>query len=400
MRFTTPLAALLLLIAPVAHGAVELHAHLFMKEGLSWFFSGDFNGPLQATSWKDRFSSQANPETLEKSGLKIVVASLYAHPLLTLSLRDSIRRQLDQAEAFVAAHPNWIIARSGIDAEVALAQGKRVIVLALEGAAGVIEDEADMAEFIDRRGIRIVTFLHLTDDFLGGVAFLRGAGSLASPVAWARNLFSGHRGEGDVKANDRGLSESGRKLLDAFVARGVWIDLAHSSDLSQKDLVPVLEKAGQPLLYTHTVLRSQHPAERAISDQQLADIKRLGGIVGLMPSEDMLKGTSVPADLCPAMQCPSGCEGGAHALAAQYRELAGKIGGAEGIALGTDYNGGIPHLRPSCGTGTVLDQEGMWNISQAGDVWKSLAKLGAPVPSEEARVRKFLSAWKAVRPKK
>src|SRR4051812_6206202 len=71
---------------------VELHAHLFMKEGMGWLFKGDFNGPLQAENWKSRFSSQANPETLEQSGLDIVVATLYAHPLFTWSLRDSIRR--------------------------------------------------------------------------------------------------------------------------------------------------------------------------------------------------------------------------------------------------------------------------------------------------------------------
>src|SRR4051812_47085106 len=59
----------------------ELHAHLFMKEGMTWAFRGDFNGPLEATSWKDRFSSQANPEALEKSGLSVVVATIYAHPL-------------------------------------------------------------------------------------------------------------------------------------------------------------------------------------------------------------------------------------------------------------------------------------------------------------------------------
>ena len=304
-----------------------------------------------------------------------------------------------QVEEFVRTHPNWIIARSSGEAEKALAQGKRVLVLSLESAAYVVEKEEDLVEFIDQRGIRIVNLLHLTDDEFGGVAFLGGAKNLSSPFAALGNLFSGNRGEGGVRANGRGLTDVGRAMAHSLIDRGVWLDLAHASDAAQTELLPMLEKAGHVPLYTHTVLRTHHPAERAVSDTQLGHVKRLGGIVGLMPSEDMLKGTSVASEFCPAEQCPSGCQGGAHALATQYRDLASRIG-AESIALGSDYNGGIPHLRPSCGTGTALDQQGMWNIGQASEVWAAMIKLGAPVPPQGKRVAQFLEAWKKITPQK
>ena len=88
---------------------IELHSHLFMKQGMGWLFQGDFNEPLQAKNWKDRFSSQANPSSLDRSNLDLVVATLYAHPLFKLSLRDSIREQIKLARQFIKDHPKWIL---------------------------------------------------------------------------------------------------------------------------------------------------------------------------------------------------------------------------------------------------------------------------------------------------
>ncbi len=147
---------------------MELHAHLFMKEGMTWVFSGDFDGPLRATSWTQRLRSQANPESMNRSEAGIVVAMLYANPFFVISLYKSIRRQVRLAEVFVDQHPEWVLVRDAAQARSALSQGKRVLVLGLEGASGIIENEEDLREFVDTDGIRIVTLLHLTDDRFGG----------------------------------------------------------------------------------------------------------------------------------------------------------------------------------------------------------------------------------------
>jgi microsomal dipeptidase-like Zn-dependent dipeptidase len=367
------------------NGTVELHAHLFMKEGMGWGFNGGFFGPLQATSWRDRLSSQVNPEALSKSGLSIVVASLYAHPLFTWSLRDSIRSQIRLARKFVLNSENWIIATEPEQAKEALAQGKHVIVLALEGASGILETEDDFREFIDEGGIRIVGPLHLTDDEYGGVAFLKGWRVLSDPLAWLMQLFGDHESEG-AKLNPTGLSPEGRALIKKLLDRHVWIDLAHASDQSMGEMISMIREAGQPLLYTHTILRRFHHAERGISQNQLAEIHKSGGILGLMPSADMLEG----APRSPT--CPSALYG----LAQEYKEVAGVLGN-DAVMLGSDYNGGVEHLEPGCKTGTSLDEQGLWNMSQVPDLWKSLKVLGAPVPDPLAKmVDRFVDTWKKV----
>jgi hypothetical protein len=67
--------------------------------------------------------------------------------------------------------------------------------------------------------------------------------------------------------------------------------------------------------------------------------------------------------------------------------------------LGSDYNGGMRHLRPSCGTGTSLDQPaGLWNVGQSAAFFDALSRLGAPRAPLRATLDRFLSAWERVRP--
>jgi microsomal dipeptidase-like Zn-dependent dipeptidase len=371
-RLTSFIPLILFSLHPCqSFGNIDLHAHLFMDEGMGWTFNGKFDGPLEASSWKDKFSSQANPQTLSESQLQVVVATLYAHPLFTRSLRNSIRKQIDQANQFVKNNPQWILATDPKMAFSGLQNGKKILILALEGASGILETEEDLNEFIDQKGIRIVTLLHLTDDLLGGVAFLKGMRILASPLAFIKSLFVPEHDSQGVKLNPNGLTPRGLKLAEELIRRKVWIDLSHSSDHSQSDLLPLLKEKKQPLLYTHTPLRRYLEAERGISDAQLQEVAKQGGFVGLIPSEEMLEGTP---PLTP-------CLGGVNLLATQFRDAA-QIIGQSSLAIGSDINGGITHLSPSCKTGTSLDTEGFWNLGQSGELWKALKNLGAYHPKQ------------------
>jgi membrane dipeptidase len=372
---------------------IDLHAHLFMKPGMAALFDGGFFGPLRATSWRSRFASQANPETLEASGLGIVVVALYANPLFTWSPREAVREEIRQAERFVAEHPEeWVIARSPSEARQALGEGKRVLVLSLERASLILESEEDLKEFIDERGIRIVTMLHLTDDANGGAAFLKGYHQLGNPWRWLSELITPARDEEGNKVNARGLTAKGRELARRLLERGVWLDLSHASDASQSELIPMIEVAGQPLLYTHGALRRFTHTERGISDRQLAEVRRTDGIVGICPSEDELNPTAVPAALCPAA-CAGSCTWGLPAFVANWSAAAAVVG-PENTMLGSDFNGAIPHLHPSCGTGTSLDREGLWNIGQLPALWTAARKLGAPLPARLSdQIESFLQKW-------
>lgn len=378
--------------------SVDLHNHLFMKIALGWLFEGAFDGPLRASSWDDRLSSKINPASLQASGIGIQVVALTAHAVPGLDMRTSVRLQIAEARRFTEQHPDWVIARSSEQARSQLAAGRRVLVLALEGASGVLESEEDLAEFVDELGVRIVTPLHLVDDRFGGVATLDGFQRLANPLGVAHGLLSPECGHGALPHNPKGLKPPGRALLTALLRRGVWIDLAHASDAALVEMLPMVKAAGQPLLFTHGTLRRHRPAERSLSDHLLSEIAASRGVVGLLPSEDYLGGAHASPDLCPRGCSPERCQQGVHRLAAAYRDIA-RVVGPEAVMLGADFNGGMRHLRPSCGTGTSLDEEaGLWHVGQTGEVWSALASVGAPVPQLGRTLAHFLGAWSQVRP--
>lgn len=373
---------------------VDLHTHVFMEHGMGMLFQGGFDTPLRSSHWSDRFSSQINAATLETSNLGIVVVALYAHPAFALARRDSIRAQIRAAEDFVAKHPNWIIAKSPEEASAAIHSGKRCLILSIEGAAGIIDTEADMKEFIDEKGVRIVTFAHLTDDHLTGAAFMKGYKMLGSPTGMLRSMLFGMPKKDGVYVNPAGLTSAGRYIASKLIKRKVWIDLAHSPEETAKALVPLLKKAGQPLLYTHTALRDHHRAEREISREQLASVKESGGIVGLIPSDEVMGETPVSAGHCPSV-CRETCQGSAWALAEQYEKVA-KVIGAENVYLGTDFNGAMQHLKPtSCATGTSIDRgPGLYTIGQTPEVWFLLGKAGAPIAASAFHgADHFIAKW-------
>jgi microsomal dipeptidase-like Zn-dependent dipeptidase len=380
-----------------------------MNEGLTWLFLGDFFEPLKASDWTNQFSTQTNPEELDRSNNAIVVATFYANPATTWDMRESVRRQFQQAQRLISEKPNWVIARNAIEAGRAINQGKKVLILALEGAAGILETEEDLKEFIDEKGIAIVTPLHFSDDRYGGPAFLEGLKAWVNPLARARILWRTLRGEAPhqhdpscegVVVNDRGLTEEGKQFIEKLIARRVWVDLSHASDLATRDLLPLLKKAQQPLLYTHTALRRYQKNERTLPDWMIPEIRKSGGYIGLMPSLHMLHGTAPRKEDCRFACEPSAdtCEKGLPSLARQYRELVQEIG-VSSIGFGSDWQGGVNHLPPTCGTESSLDQnEGFWKISQTPEAWDALQRLTLKNPApRNFQVQRFLSAWEQVR---
>ncbi len=367
---------------------VDLHSHLFMNEGLTWIFRGDFfDEHLSATSWRNLFSSQANPKTLNDSDIKIMVASLYAaHPLLTpWGLREAVRRQIAQAERFVRENPEWILAKTPQATEQALKEGKRALILSLEGASGILETDQDLEEFFNR-GIRIVTLLHLKDDPLGGCALVGGCiGALINFGPWLRSQKLWSDGK-LMKANPQGLTKDGIAFAKKLIQKKIWIDLSHASEESLKTLAPLLKEARHPFLYTHNALRKYAGAEREISLAQLRDVKETKGIVGVLPTPWFLKGTPLP---------PHTPQGGIEAFVKHYNEIS-DILGPESTMIGSDFNGAIPHLKPSKDTGTSLDDKGLWHVGQSKELLIAMQKKGAKLPPPGRHIATFLKAWKKV----
>jgi microsomal dipeptidase-like Zn-dependent dipeptidase len=376
---------------------VDLHAHLFFHEGIGTDLFGPFDGPIAASNWRSRIYGRVNSTNLEESNAALVVVALYSHPLFLKSYRDSIRAQIEVAQQFVQNHPDWIIARSAQQAIEARKEGKRILILSIEGASGILENEDDLDEFVGKWGVRIVTPLHFTDDRFGGAAFMRGVQIMANPLKALASLFSPKRDEFGQRVNPHGLSERGKKLVQSLIKRGVWIDLSHSSDLSQKDILELTLPAGQPPLYTHTILRSAFQAERAISPSELQVVKVHDGIIGILPSDDMLLGTHVDPRYCPPA-CQGKCTGGIAAFLTQYAQAV-QATSPTSVMVGSDIDAPLSFLQPGCPAEATRNPRGYWEYSQLNDVWRAIPENGIiPASVQSKLVDVFLDHWAKVTP--
>ncbi len=396
MRLSLPLATVFSILflgltvsgLPNTTGSLDLHTHLFFHEGVGVSLLGSFEGPIQAKSWKDKWPSKVNQETLEASQAQVVVVALYTHPLFVGPQRDAIRRQIYQAHRFVRDNPQWVIATNPQMALKAYKEGYKVMIFSLEGASFVLESEDDIKEFIDGFGISIVTIMHFTDDHFGGAALLPDTKGFLSPIGYLKSFLK-PLPEDQVRLSDRGLTEKGRWLVSRLIEKKVWIDLAHSSDATQSDLINILEAKHIPLLHTHTLLRQNYPAERGISSVNLERLRKSGGFIGLIPSEDMLSYVKVDPKYC---KCQEKCEGGVPALATQY-ELATRILGVKSVAISTDMNAPMQFMRPLC-ENKDPHAKGFWNYAQLPEIWNAMQSLGAPVPENiHVITENFLKTW-------
>jgi microsomal dipeptidase-like Zn-dependent dipeptidase len=305
---------------------------------------------------------------------------------------------MEEARNFVSAHPDWVIAKSSKEARAALNEGKRVMILSLEGMSGILENEEDIQEFVDKDGIRIVTPLHFIDDWAGGAALMPGAAALVNPFAAFESFVQSRRDENGVFVNEQGLTSKGQSFIESLVRHGVWIDFSHASDHSIREMIPILKNAGQPLLFTHTILRQAFHGERGIPEKFLREVATSGGIVGILPSDDMLKGTVVPPELCP-VECNGQCEGGIAAFATQYAAMS-KIVPPSHLSIGTDIDAPITFLKPSCPASAAIHPKGYWSYRQLPVLNaylqdKHLTPEAAP-GGNDARIDAFLSAWEKV----
>jgi membrane dipeptidase len=109
---------------------------------------------------------------------------------------------------------------------------------------------------------------------------------------------------------------------------GMLVDLAHVNGAGIEDALAMLR---QPYVVSHTACRALHDVPRNLSDEQIRSVAEHGGVVGMAFGRSFL-----------------GRPGLAGLL--DHLEHAIRVGGADAVALGSDYDGAIV---PATGLGDV-----------------------------------------------
>jgi membrane dipeptidase len=135
---------------------------------------------------------------------------------------------------------------------------------------------------------------------------------------------------GDAHAVDYGLTPAGERVVRRAHALGVAVDVSHASDRAIDDVLAIARETSGVVVASHSNARALCDHPRNLSDAQLRAIAASGGVVGLnLHSPFVVRGR--PATLADVVR--------------QALHLV-KVAGADHVAIGADFEGGI---RPAKG---------------------------------------------------
>jgi len=177
-----------------------------------------------------------------------------------------------------------------------LARGRISAVLGVEGAQA-LEGRPERVAELHRRGVRFMSLTHLANNELGGSS---------SPLM-----------------GDRPLTPLGRAVLEAMIAAGVSVDLAHASHRTIRDIAVHGEAR---LFCSHTGVSGAERSWRNLDDAELRTIADRGGVVGIIFATSYLGGREID-DVVRHVE---------HAL---------DVAGEDAVAFGSDFDGMVPMPR-------------------------------------------------------
>lgn len=163
--------------------------------------------------------------------------------------------------------------------------------LGIEGAHCLEGDVANLDAFYTA-GVRYIGLAHFFDN------------------EWAGSAHGIHKG---------GLTAKGRQLIRRMDSLHIMIDLAHQSPRTISDIFACTTG---PLMVSHTGVKGMCDNVRNLTDAQIAEIGRRGGIIGIGMWETAVCGTD------------------AEATARSIKYVADRIG-VDKVAMGSDYDGDV-----------------------------------------------------------
>ncbi|SKC04595.1 membrane dipeptidase [Sphingobacterium nematocida] len=165
--------------------------------------------------------------------------------------------QIDALSEVIRRNPDQIaLAQSAQDISRIHDQGKVAALIGIEGG-NMIESSLTNLEALYRRGARYLT---LTWNY---------------NLSWATAAaIEDHK----IASKQRGLSKKGRAIIRKMNELGMMVDLSHGS---KKLFYDVLEVSTKPILVSHSNAATLTPHFRNLDDQQLAALKKNGGVIGI-----------------------------------------------------------------------------------------------------------------------
>eukprot|EP01130_Rhizamoeba_saxonica_P000383 TRINITY_DN1034_c0_g1_i1.p1 TRINITY_DN1034_c0_g1~~TRINITY_DN1034_c0_g1_i1.p1 ORF type:complete len:515 (-),score=107.21 TRINITY_DN1034_c0_g1_i1:15-1559(-) len=261
---------------------------------------------------------------------------------------QNIDLQINAAWEFVEER-DWVdIATSPQELRDIVGKGKLAVVLAIEisdlfsieGCKANCTWEQQLDKYYDW-GVRSIQIVHELNNQFGGAALHHWMFKFFQLIDQKYPFKTDSKGRNMV-----GLTSTGKKLIQAFIDRGMFVDIAHLSERGVESVYEISKNNSYyPIMISHALLRSlclpdKQKETKTTPDWIIKVVRETGGIIGLRTHHiafQTYKGSGVKND----------CDGSSKTFAQAYQY--GVLGVNASITFGSDLNGFIQQMRPRFG---------------------------------------------------
>jgi len=242
----------------------------------------------------------ADLERLRQGGVDAVFMAAWIDPAIPAGHRmERAERLLHAIQGVAVAHPTRVVfATTAAAVRQAAASGRAALLAGVENAEA-LDGDPENAVRLHALGARYLTLTWMNSNVFADAA-------------------GGERLHG-------GLSDLGRRLVDRLNEVGILIDLSHAS---VETFGEVLDRSARPPIVSHSATEALGPHLRNLSDEQLRELAKRGGVMGV---------NFFPRYLAPRTGT---CDWTA---IVDHLERAIQVAGPSHVALGSDLDG-IPYL--------------------------------------------------------
>jgi microsomal dipeptidase-like Zn-dependent dipeptidase len=269
----------------------DVHVHPSLK---AYLFRRNLWRHLWSGKTFDPFASRSDFRMLEKGGVGVIWAAHYLPErqlfedclLLRLaasllvpawdrlvkgSLFERLLEMMDALEREIGRRPDRVeLAYSAADVERIRAAGKLAVVHTIEGAH-VLEGDPDRLDELAGRGVAMLTLAHFYPN--GAVAHVDGI----PKDMFVRKLCEFRVGAGGSPP----LTDFGRALLDRMGSLPMIVDVSHCTPEARAAVYAELA-AERPIVASHVGVARLNPDPYNLSDDEIREVARRGGAVGVI----------------------------------------------------------------------------------------------------------------------
>ncbi|MFT4540309.1 MAG: membrane dipeptidase [Planctomycetota bacterium] len=207
-----------------------------------------------------RTSSQFDLVRAASGGLGSVVLVAWCDPVHGApggrGFRSRTNDLIDEFHALMARHPDQVgWAGNGQELARIHTEGRIAAVSGIEGGHSIEDSLEHLATFFER-GVRLMTLVW------------------NNHLSWIRSCQDG--AGPDVP---EGISDLGKRIVRRMNELGMLVDLSHAGRQSFFDVLEVSEK---PPIASHSGCYALHDHPRNLDDEQLRELARVDGVVGMV----------------------------------------------------------------------------------------------------------------------